>query len=277
LQACTMALDSQIKKNADGLMMAYLRVFETTTASVHEEALMAVGALANAMNGEFGRYMSVFHKWLLAALTNWEEHQVCSVAVGVVGDVCRALGEQMGFYCDTIVPLLLDNLRNPNINRDVKPPILACFGDIALAIGGKFEKYLTMVMNMQLQASSTLVKDLSDYDFVDYVNQLREDIFEAYTAIIQGLRSDDKADLFLPYVEQVLTFVDRIWNDNTRSEAVTRGAVGVLGDLAHALGPRVKNYLHNNMVSTIITECANSPNQQTKELAHWARNVITNL
>jgi hypothetical protein len=37
----------------------------------------------------------------------------------------------------------------------------------------------------------------TDYDFVDYVNQLREDIFEAYTSTIQGLRTDGKGEPFL--------------------------------------------------------------------------------
>eukprot|EP01089_Gocevia_fonbrunei_P015548 TRINITY_DN456_c0_g1_i1.p1 TRINITY_DN456_c0_g1~~TRINITY_DN456_c0_g1_i1.p1 ORF type:complete len:855 (-),score=233.22 TRINITY_DN456_c0_g1_i1:89-2653(-) len=277
LRACTLALNGSIKNFADRMMECFLHVFETKTASVHEEALMAVGSVANAVDADFIRYMNSFHKWLEFALGNWEEHQVCSVAVGVVGDICRAIGEQMINYSDGVITLLLDNLRNPNINRDVKPPILACFGDIALAIGGKFDKYLSVVMSMLQQASGTVVKDMSDYDFVDYVNQLREDIFEAYTSIIQGLRTDNKADLFLPYVEQVLTFVDRVWNDNSRNDAVTRGAVGVLGDLGHSLGGKVRNYLHNPLVNAIINETLSSSNHQTKDVANWAKGVIAGL
>jgi len=279
LQACTQKLEGEIKPFADRMMMLFLRVFESTTASVHEEALMAVGAVANAMDSDFIRYMPSFHKWLEFALRNWEEHQVCGVAVGVVGDICRALGEKILPYCDVIVGLLLENLRNASINRVVKPPILSCFGDIALAIGGKFEKYLPIVMNMLQQASTTNIPDLTDYDFVDYVNQLREDIFEAYTSIIQGLRTDNKADLFLPHVEHVVGFVGAVWHDSTRTEAVTRGAVGVLGDLAHALGSnsKVKTILQHEMVQTIINEACNSTVQQTRDVAKWAKSVIAKI
>ena len=129
--------------------------------------------------------MPNFHKWLEFALRNWEEHMVCGVAVGVVGDICRALGDKILPYCDVIVGLLNENLRvrytarsrlntdglflllllfcflqNPSVNRLVKPPILSCFGDIALAISGKFEKYLPLVMNMLQQASTTTIPDL---------------------------------------------------------------------------------------------------------------------
>ena len=55
--------------------------------------------------------MPNFHKWLEFALRNWEEHMVCGVAVGVVGDICRALGDKILPYCDVIVGLLNENLR----------------------------------------------------------------------------------------------------------------------------------------------------------------------
>jgi len=279
LQACTQKLEAEVKPFADKMMLLFLKVFESKNASVHEEALMAVGAIANAVDSDFIRYMPNFHKWLEFALRNWEEHMVCGVAVGVVGDICRALGDKILPYCDVIVGLLNENLRNPSVNRLVKPPILSCFGDIALAISGKFEKYLPLVMNMLQQASTTTIPDLTDYDFVDYVNQLREDIFEAYTSIIQGLRTDGKADLFLPHIDHVVGFVGHVWNDNTRTEAVTRGAVGVLGDLAHALGsnPKVKAILQHEVVQTIINECANSTVQQTRDVAKWAKSVIAKI
>jgi len=261
------------------MMTQFLRVFEATSSSIHEEALMAVGAVANAVDSDFIRYMPSFHKWLDFALRNWEEHQVCGVAVGVVGDICRALGEKIQPYCDEIIGRLLENLRNSNINRIVKPPILSSFGDIALAISGKFEKYLPIVMNMLAQASTTTIPDASDYDFVEYVNQLREDIFEAYTSIIQGLRTDNKAELFLPYVDHVVGFVGHVWTDSSRSEAVTRGAVGLLGDLAHGLGqnPKVKAILQHETVQSIINESASSTVQQTRDVAKWAKSVIAKI
>merc|ERR1719171_16798 len=120
--------------------------------------------------GHFGPFLSL-------GLSNYEEHQVCAVAIGVVGDICRALEAKAATYCDEIVQLLLRNLQNPALNRNVKPPILSCFGDIALAIGGHFEKYMQVTMTMLVQASQTSI-DVADPDMVDYLNQLREGILE---------------------------------------------------------------------------------------------------
>ena len=68
-----------------------------------------------------------------------QEWQVCQVSVGVLGDVCRALEEQMMPFCAELLPILLQNLQSNDVHRNVKPGILSCFGDIVLAGGDKFE------------------------------------------------------------------------------------------------------------------------------------------
>ena len=98
---------------------------------------------------------------------------MCAVAVGLVGDVCRAIEASVQPHCDKIVTLLLQNLTNPNLNRCVKPPTLAVFGDIALAIGPAFAPYFETVMEMLRQAAATTVP-AEDEDLVEYLNQLRE-------------------------------------------------------------------------------------------------------
>jgi len=77
---------------------------------------MAVGAIANATEAEFDKYMPHFRPFLSLGLSNYEEHQVCQVAVGVVGDICRALEGRLLPYCDEI----LGN-PNPNPNPDPNP------------------------------------------------------------------------------------------------------------------------------------------------------------
>jgi importin subunit beta-1 len=36
--------------------------------------------------------------------------KVCLAAVGLVGDLCRALGQKMLPYCDEVMMMLLENL-----------------------------------------------------------------------------------------------------------------------------------------------------------------------
>lgn len=77
------------------------------------------------------------------------------------------------------------------VHRSVKPQILSVFGDLALAIGPEFKKYLEVVLGTLQQATQVTV-DKTDFDMVDYLNELRESCLEAYTGIVQGLRGDNK-------------------------------------------------------------------------------------
>jgi importin subunit beta-1 len=131
------------------------------------------------------------------------------VAVGIIGDISRALGEQSAQYANPFMTVLLENLQSDVLNRNVKISILSCFGDIALAVGPAFEPYLDTTMNVLAQAGAVepnpvrvVYPDIPpailisfwqlDYDLVDYVGQLREGILEAYTGVVTGLKKTEK-------------------------------------------------------------------------------------
>jgi importin subunit beta-1 len=111
LQVITQKLGPQAAPHADQMMNLCLQVFASRNSSVHEEALLAVGSVATATGRAFEKYMPHFRPFLSLGLSNYEEFMVCNVAIGVVGDICRALEKQVMPYCDELVHLLLRNLQ----------------------------------------------------------------------------------------------------------------------------------------------------------------------
>lgn len=102
---------------ADRTMTLTLQVFTTKGAIAHEDAFMMVGYLADKLGAEFERYLIHFMPALMTGLRNVEEYQVCTCAVGVVGDLCRALCRQVSPVCDDIVRALLELLQSPSLTR----------------------------------------------------------------------------------------------------------------------------------------------------------------
>ena len=146
---------------------------------------MAMGAVASTIDHGFEKYIGELFPFLLKGLRNYVEWQVCSAAVGTTGDICRALEIQILPYCDDIICCLLEDLQNPALNRQVKPAVLSCFGDIALAIGANFIKYLPSTFQMLDQAARTKLSS-DDDELIEYLSSLREGILEAYIGITQG-------------------------------------------------------------------------------------------
>ncbi|KAK7399076.1 hypothetical protein VNO78_10251 [Psophocarpus tetragonolobus] len=262
---------------ADQIMGLFLRVFASRSATAHEEAMLAIGALAYATGADFAKYMTEFYKYLEMGLQNFEDYQVCAITVGVVGDVCRALEEKILPYCDGIMTQLLKDLSSNQLHRSVKPPIFSCFGDIALAIGENFEKYLLYAMPM-LQSAADLSSHTSgaDDDMTEYTNSLRNGILEAYSGIFQGFKGSPKTQLLMPYGPHVLQFLDSLYMEKDMDDVVTKTAIGVLGDLADTLGSNAGPLIQQSVSSKdFLKECLSSDDHLIKESAEWAKLAIS--
>ncbi|KAK1358512.1 Importin N-terminal domain-containing protein [Heracleum sosnowskyi] len=209
--------NSVILKTVNQIMELFFIVFSYRSSTIHEEALLATGILAHATGLEFFCYMPKFFKYLEIGLKNFEEYQVCSVSVGVVGDIFRASKDRVLPYCEGITTLLVNNLNRDELHHSVKPPIFSCFGDIALAIGEHFEKYFKCVVQMMQRAAKLCKKlDNTDKEMMICDNQPRQSILETYSCILQAFK-DTKADLILPYDGDMLLFIKLVSEDRPRA------------------------------------------------------------
>jgi len=280
LLVITRRLGAQIKPFSDRMMAIFLKLFSSQDSSVHEEALLVIGALSSALGKDFERYAPHLRPFLGNSLKNYQDYHVCSVAVSIVSDMCSSLGVKMVPFCEDIVNALLQNLRAEELNRDVKPQILACFGDIALAIEVHFEKYFTVVMDMLIQAAQTKNTDPNDLDFVDWLNSLREGVLTAYTGILQGLAQGNKAGLLVPHIQNILQFIVLVWQDAQKTEEIISSVIGLLGDIAQHIAPQaaqIQQLIKHEQISKILSDASKSEDEAIVKTAQWAQDLIAEL
>eukprot|EP01038_Epipyxis_sp_PR26KG_P008524 gene8524-11521_t len=257
---------------SDRIMQLLFQVFGAASAIAHEDAYMAIGFFAEKMEGNFLRYMTFLQPLLVAGLKNIEEHQVCTVSVGLVGDLCRALSSAILPFCDEIMRCLLELLQSVTLNRAVKPHVIAVFSDIAMAIEGDFERYVAVILGILKQAGEVNI-DTDDEDLIEYINLLRSSILDAYTGIIQGLKSSNKQDLVLPAIDNIVEFLNRSASDDNRTEDVLKASVGLIGDLGQTYGARMKVIFSQSFIAALIQEGLGMEDD-IKQTAAWAQQVV---
>ncbi len=113
----------------------------------------------------------------------------------MVTDLARAVGPALQPHCNDIVMALLTNLQNPATPRSVKPLVMSCLGDIAMALQGAYEPYLTFVAQMMGAAAQTVIANPS-FEDVDFVNALRCGLLEGYSGIVIGLTDGQKGYMY---------------------------------------------------------------------------------
>ncbi|NXV18292.1 IMB1 protein, partial [Cepphus grylle] len=276
---------------SDVVMASLLRMFQSTAGSggVQEDALMAVSTLVEVLGGEFLKYMDAFKPFLGIGLKNYAEYQVCLAAVGLVGDLCRALQSNILPFCDEVMQLLLENL---GVSVYLLISRLVTVGlHTEKKVGGGRSRSARHALKISAvrTASGTALKPAfllpfqSDYDMVDYLNELREGCLEAYTGIIQGLKGDQEnvhPDVMLvqPRVEFILSYIDHIAGDEDHTDGVVACAAGLIGDLCTAFGKDVLKLVEARpMIHELLTEGRRSKTNKTKTLATWATKELRKL
>jgi len=243
------------------------------TSTILEDAFLVVGALSAAIEFKFAPYIPAFLPFLYPALKAYDDTQLCTVAVGIIGDITRALGDQTEQYAQAFVTVLLENLSSEVLNRNVKISILACFGDIALAIGAKFEPYLETAMTVLRQAAALQANPL-DYESIDYIANLREGILEAHTGIVTGFKKTDRVQLLVSHAPAILELVQKVLTDDNSGEPLDKLAFGVVGDLADAFpNGELKPLLLADWIATSLVS-RKGYDKETKTTVKWAREMV---
>ncbi|BHF61223.1 Importin subunit beta-1 [Sparganum proliferum] len=248
---------------------------------VQEDALLAVSALLEVLGEGFLKYLDAFMPALLVCLSNCSETQVCLNAIGLMGDLCRVLSRHIAPHTDALVSILMQILQNVEADKTIRPAIISAFGDLSLALGPGFTKYLTVVMETLKQATQAEV-DLNDLDMVDYLNSLWSSCLEAYTGIVQGLKGDDnqpspQLQFVATHVPFILSFVQHAGSDPICTEEIISSSCGLIGDLVSAFGAEILPIVDVEPIQNILTQGRRAKSGRTRNVAIWATKEIKKM
>lgn len=220
-------------------------------------------------------YLPAFVTFIIQGLNDIQAQSLCTVSVGVLVDVCTAVGAHIQPYCDEIMTSLRNALQDASVTRDIKPIVISCFGDVAMAIGAAYEPYLQVSVMMLMQAAQQSAPDDDDDELVAFINSLRLSILEAYSGIILGLSDGNALHLLVPHVSEILGFLQFLATpQSNRDDDVLLKAVALLGDIAQQMGNQlvVRQQMKQPFVAQLIHDALEDPG--LRETAHWTQSIV---
>lgn len=267
-------LKNDVLSASDSLMELFIKLLEIQDPNslLEEDIFIAISSIASAIGPDFNKYMPVFLPYLTKALTNTES-PTCDTAIGLVADLAQSLGQGIEQYWSDLMQILGSNLNDANLNRDLRPTILSCFGDIAAAIGPSFVQYAEFVLQICVQASQITPEDSSIESF-EYVSKVKESVLDAYMGIVNGLSS--QPNVIYQYVGAMFQLIESISTDPELLgiESIARTSAGLLGDVA-AMFPNAtfRQLYSQDWVTLYIKSIRSNPlfSESTKDAARWAR------
>ncbi|TLD27739.1 importin subunit beta-1 [Venturia nashicola] len=279
IMAIIQRLEAEIKPLADRIMQICLQLLNTVGAksTVPDIVFAAVGSLATSLEADFLPYMEAFAPYLFKGLENQEEPSLLSMAVGLVSDITRSLQERIEPFCDDLMNRLLQDLSSQALGHTLKPAILQCFGDIAQAIHGSFDKYLTIVAQVLQQAATLNAGTDNNYEMIDYIVSLREGIMDAWDGAIVAMKISGKTAALAQYVEPIFGLIKILYEDQNRSESLMRSTMGVIGDLSESFPDgEYNNFFREEYLLNMVKEVRSNREygDSTIATARWARNQL---
>lgn len=256
---------------SNSIMGLCLQVLSQPASPAHDDAFRAIGSVANRTEENFKQYMAHLHTPLLAGLQRATEADVCVAAVGCVGDISRAIGRELTPYAGNLMEVMLRNLHNADVERGVKPHLISCIGDVAMAIEESFRAYMGYVMPMLASAGQSRFEEQS-FDNVEYLNELREAIFAAYTGIVHGVTPADNGQSIQQHLAGIVSIFDILAPDQLLESDVLASAAGLAGDLAKCVQGARTALAQSRGVRVVVERAVQD--EGARENGEWAMGLL---
>ncbi|GIX65879.1 HEAT repeat-containing protein [Babesia caballi] len=252
---------------------------------INEDALLTTSALLNRVgSADSLPYLPQLVEIVIMGQRRTDMVDACKACVELTSDMARVMDRQIQPYLPQLMELLLGALADFNTPQKLKPPIVTALGDVAMAAGAAFSRFLEPTMRLLLQAAATSFDMIpADEEWAWYINDLREGALLSFTGILYGQKGANQLALLRGYVSSILQFAQQVVETPPQYFSVGnyKLAVALVGDLASAFGGDLSVYLVNSTLVQKIVERlkqleveGGSPLSDCREKVDWLYKVL---
>lgn len=238
-----------------------------------EEILIFLGISIQGFLRRHPQYLENWVPFVLQKIKPKNNEQILSLAIGVIGDICRAIGTQFKPYLEQTLQVLIYILQNEN--EKIKPIILACLGDIAFTTEDSSWKYFNFSIPL-FKAAANFMKEFLDVDDLDKFEnrlQLKETILEGISSVIQNTKIKDNFLQINEKLDWIFLFLGHIMEED-RTQRISFLTIGLVGDLSQYFLDFKKTYRKKKWIQQVLFEFENNENERSKNLSEWVKESL---
>lgn len=264
---------------ADRFMIIVIQMFSSRHC-VLEEAIEAVGILAENLQAKFEKYLNNLIPILIWGLEETVSSTICKVSVMCVGDLTRALNLKFMPYIMHFVPKFLNILGSESMDLAIKIECIGSLGDLS-SIPGAYLKYMSNCLVYIDSAAGLCMKPVIEEenpDLFDGINSLRESVLCFYVSLVNGLNEGRCIHALIGHVEKLIEFCLMVTQDYLNSPTeVHVHAIGLLGDIATNFREAAKYAIKTPPVMQYLQKQLQSTKANVKEAAFYSYQQILKL
>ena len=248
---------------------------------IFEDAIFTLGSLSYFGWDLFSHINNKVMEYILFALQEREDFQLCYQGLLAADDVIRCVGKENRTIIPSIVKEIQKILNDSNIPRGLRIKCFSLYNDIFMTEDKSNLIYLNDVLPLLVDGMSASVdppsKDM-DEDKLEYLNELREKIVELLVGTFLFLQCQNQTNLFSQYIDGFVKYLSKIVEPefNCKLELIYE-ICGLLGDLYKYYPGSVELYLNVTSLKIIFDRLEESPNLEHRELLNYSKGLMEDL
>ncbi len=248
---------------------------------IFEDAIFTLGSLSYFGWDLFSHINNKVMEYILFALQEREDFQLCYQGLLAADDVVRCVGKENLAIIPSIVKEIQKILNDSNIPRGLRIKCFSLYNDIFMTEDKSNLIYLNDVLPLLVDGMSASVdppsKDI-DEDKLEYLNELREKIVELLVGTFLFLQCQNQTNLFSQYIDGFVKYLSKIVEPefNCKLELIYE-ICGLLGDLYKYYPGSVELYLNVTSLKIIFDRLEESPNLEHRELLNYSKGLMEDL
>ena len=245
------------------------------------EAILVLGSLAYFGWELFSIISNNVIKYVLFALQERNDFQLCYQALIATDDILRCVGREIISNIPNIISEIKKIINDSNTPRGLKIKCFPIFSDIFM-IGDKSNiGYIKDVIPLLIEGINISIKEPNkdmEEEELEYLNELREKIVELLTFFFSFLVDYNQTNVISEFIVGIIKYINKIVEPQYNCKLDLYSEIcGLLGDLYKHFPGSVELYLDSNSLQIISHKLEESPNPEHKEVLNYSKNMMSDL